>query len=215
MVAALQAAHLQDKLINTNPTGVVSLVIDLGLYLGVVLASPYVLYQIWLFVAPGLYKHERKAMAGFIVPSRTLISGGNRLLVLRDSAVFAAIFGQLSERVPLTPLISIDEYFDLVLIVLLGVGVVFELPMVILMLSLFGIVTPEFLWKNFRYAHSDHHHRGGDHHADAGCDDDARVHGADDLAIYHWHRGFVGWCCGENAAKSWRARGRIEMKPTW
>jgi sec-independent protein translocase protein TatC len=51
-----------------------------------------------------------------------------------------------------TPLISVEEYFDLVLIVLLGVGVVFELPMLILVLSLFGIVTPKFLLKNFRYA---------------------------------------------------------------
>jgi len=53
---------------------------------------------------------------------------------------------------PFTPLISIDEYFDLVLNVLLGVGVVFELPVLAFLLSLFGIVTPRFLWKNFRYA---------------------------------------------------------------
>ena len=53
---------------------------------------------------------------------------------------------------PFMPLISSEEYIDLLLIVLVGVGAMFELPMVILVLSVFGIVTPQFLWKNFRYA---------------------------------------------------------------
>src|SRR5260370_9894370 len=53
---------------------------------------------------------------------------------------------------PFSPLISVHEYFDLVLNVLLGVGIVFELPVLAFLLSLFGIVTPRFLWKNFRYA---------------------------------------------------------------
>jgi sec-independent protein translocase protein TatC len=50
------------------------------------------------------------------------------------------------------PLINIDEYFDLILLVLLGLGLVFELPILIFFLSLFGVVTPEFLIKNVRYA---------------------------------------------------------------
>jgi sec-independent protein translocase protein TatC len=152
MVAALQAAHLQDHLINTNPTGVVSLVINLGLYLGVVIASPYVLYQVWLFVAPGLYKHEQKAVAGFIVPSVLLFLSGIAFSYYVILPYLLRFLVSFQSGLPLTPMISINEYFDLVLIVLLGVGVIFELPMVILILSLFGIVTPAFLWKNFRYA---------------------------------------------------------------
>ncbi len=152
MVVALQAAHLQDKLINTNPTGVVSLVINLGLYLGVVLASPYVLYQIWLFVAPGLHKHERRAVAGFIIPSVLLFLVGIAFSYYVILPYLLRFLVNFQSGLPLTPMINIDEYFDLVLIVLLGVGVIFELPMVILILSLFGIVTPAFLWKNFRYA---------------------------------------------------------------
>jgi sec-independent protein translocase protein TatC len=50
------------------------------------------------------------------------------------------------------PMISINEYFDLILMILLGLGLVFELPILIFFLSLFGIVTPKFLWDNFRYA---------------------------------------------------------------
>src|SRR5579871_6912217 len=59
MTDALRAAHLEDSLYYTSPAGYVSLVINLGLYLGVALAMPFVLYQVWLFVAPGLFKHER------------------------------------------------------------------------------------------------------------------------------------------------------------
>ena len=60
MVKALRDAHLEDKLIFTHPAGYLNLVIQTGLYLGVVLASPYVLYQIWLFVAPGPVQARKK-----------------------------------------------------------------------------------------------------------------------------------------------------------
>jgi sec-independent protein translocase protein TatC len=53
---------------------------------------------------------------------------------------------------PVVPMISINEYFDLTLLILLGLGLVFELPILVFFLSLFGIVTPKFLWKNIRYA---------------------------------------------------------------
>jgi sec-independent protein translocase protein TatC len=58
----------------------------------------------------------------------------------------------ISFQGPVVPLINIDEYFDLILLVLLGLGLVFELPVLIFFLSVFGIVTPKFLMKNFRYA---------------------------------------------------------------
>ena len=67
MLTALRANHLDDKLYYTSPAGYISLVINLGLYLGIVIAMPWVLYQVWLFVAPGLYKHERNAVVSFIV----------------------------------------------------------------------------------------------------------------------------------------------------
>ncbi len=51
--------NLEDKLIYTSPTGYLNMVITMGIYIGVVLAAPIVLYQVWLFIAPGLYKNER------------------------------------------------------------------------------------------------------------------------------------------------------------
>jgi sec-independent protein translocase protein TatC len=152
MVKALDAAHLGDKLIYTHPAGYLNLVLQTGLYLGVVLASPYVLYQFWLFIAPGLYKHEKKAVAAFVVPTVGLFFCGIAFAYYVIMPYLFRFLVSFQGDGPFTPLISAEEYYDLVLIVLVGVGAVFELPMIILVLSLFGIVTPRFLLKNFRYA---------------------------------------------------------------
>lgn len=152
MQGALRANHLDDKLYYTSPAGYISLVINLGVYLGIVLAMPWVLYQIWLFVAPGLYKHERRAAAGFIVSSMFLFLCGIAFayfILLPQVLTFLISFAYDG---PVKPLISINEYFSLILIVLIGLGLIFELPVLIFILSMFGIVTPKFLLKNFRYA---------------------------------------------------------------
>lgn len=152
MQMALRVNHLDDKLYYTSPAGYISLVITLGLYLGIVLAMPWVLYQIWQFVAPGLYKHERRGVAGFIIPSMILFLCGiafGYFIVLPTMLNFLV---GMTVSGPIKPLISINEYFDLILIVLIGLGIIFELPILIFILSLFGIVTPALLLKNFRYA---------------------------------------------------------------
>lgn len=152
MVMALEQAHFPPKLIYTAPAGPINLLISLGFYLGIVIALPVVLYQIWLFVAPGLYKHERKAVASFIVSSMLLFLTGiafGYFLVLPYVLRFLIGF---EGSLPLQPMIDINEYFDLILIVMVGLGAVFELPVLIFVLSMFGIVTPQWLWKNVRYA---------------------------------------------------------------
>ncbi len=150
MQEALRKQHLDDKLIYTSPAGMINIIITFGLYLGIVIAAPYVLYQVWLFIAPGLYKHERKAVTTFIFSSLFLFFAGisfGYFVMLPYVLNFLTSF-----QGPFRPLISINEYFDFILIVLLGLGVIFELPVLIFFLALFGIVTPKFLWKNVRYA---------------------------------------------------------------
>ena len=150
MLKALKDAGLQQRLIYTHPAGYLNMIITLGVYLGVVIASPYVLYQIWLFVAPALYKHERSAVTGFLFSTVFLFLSGiafGYFITLPYVLRFLVSF-----KGPVEPMISINEYFDLILMVLLGLGLVFELPILIFFLSLFGIVTPKFLWHNFRYA---------------------------------------------------------------
>ena len=153
IIKALTEAHLNAELVYTHPAGYLNTYITLGVYIGIVLASPVVLYQIWLFVAPALYKHERSAVTGFVFSTVFLFLTGiafGYFVTLPYILRFLVSFqGPISS---IKPMITVNEYFDLVLLVLLGLGLVFELPILIFFLSLFGIVTPKFLWKNFRYA---------------------------------------------------------------
>jgi sec-independent protein translocase protein TatC len=150
MLKALAERHLEQQLVYTNPTGYLSLLISLAIYLGIVLASPIVLYQIWLFVAPALYKQEKSAVTGFLFSTVFLFLAGiafGYFIMLPHVLEFLISF-----QGPVKPLISINEYFDLILLVLLGLGLVFEMPILIFFLSLFGIVTPKFLIQNSKYA---------------------------------------------------------------
>jgi sec-independent protein translocase protein TatC len=148
MLRALTLAHLESKLVYTHPAGVFNLMITLGIYIGLVLASPFVLYQIWLFVAPALYKHERSAVTGFLFLAGIAFG---YYITLPYLLKFLVSFQNVS--LPgIVPMITVNEYFDLTLMVLLGLGLVFELPVLVFFLTLFGIVTPQFLWKNVRYA---------------------------------------------------------------
>jgi sec-independent protein translocase protein TatC len=154
MLKALSDAHLDPKLVYTHPAGGFNLLITLGIYIGVVLASPVVLYQIWLFVAPALYKHERSAITGFLSSTVFLFLAGiafGYFVTLPYMLKFLVTF-QIVSLPGVVPMITITEYFDLTLMVLLGLGLVFELPILVFFLSLFGIVTPKMLWKNIRYA---------------------------------------------------------------
>ncbi|MBI1750765.1 MAG: twin-arginine translocase subunit TatC [Acidobacteria bacterium] len=150
MQAALREAKLADKLIYTSPLGPIQLYITVGLYLGFVLASPFVLHQVWLFLAPGLYRHERRSVLTFMLSSIFLFLAGTAfgyfVLLPMTLSFLVSIPG------PFTAMISINDYFDMILVILLGLGVVFQLPILVFFLTLFRIVTPAFLWNNFRYA---------------------------------------------------------------
>jgi len=150
MIKALGEAHLDQKLVYTHPAGYLNLLITLSIYLGLVIASPWILYQIWLFVAPALYKHERSAITGFLFSTVFLFLAGIAFGYFVSLPYVLRFL--ISFQGPVVPLISINEYFDLILIILLGLGLVFELPILIFFLTLFGIVTPRFLLQNFRYA---------------------------------------------------------------
>lgn len=153
IVKALRDAGLTPELVYTHPAGYLNTYITLGVYLGIVLASPVVLYQFWLFIAPALYKHERKAVAGFIVPTVLLFLTGIAFgYFITLPYVLRFLVGFQGNVGPIKPMITVNEYFDLVLLILLSLGLVFELPILIFFLTLFGIVTPQFLWRNSRYA---------------------------------------------------------------
>jgi sec-independent protein translocase protein TatC len=152
MQRALSDAGLEPRLIVTHPAGYLNLLITTSIYIGIVIASPYVLYQIWLFVAPALYKRERSAITGFLFSTVFLFLAGIAFGYFISLPYVLHFLVKISLQGPVKPFIDIDQYFDLILLILLGLGLVFELPVLIFFLSLFGIVTPQFLIKNFRYA---------------------------------------------------------------
>jgi sec-independent protein translocase protein TatC len=116
------------------------------------LASPWILYQVWAFIAPGLYKKERRWAAPFVICSAGLfIMGGafGYFVAFRYGLTFLLGLGRDNG---ITPLVSITEYFDLFVNVMLGIGLVFELPILIFFLTLLHIVSPRFLIAHSRYA---------------------------------------------------------------
>lgn len=150
MTKALKDAGLNPQLVYTHPAGYLNFLITLSIYIGIVLASPYVLYQVWLFVAPALYKHEKGAITGFLFSTVFLFLSG--IAFAYYVALPKVLKFLVSFQGPVIPMITINEYWDLILIVLLGLGIVFEMPILIFFLSIFGIVTPKFLIENSKYA---------------------------------------------------------------
>lgn len=112
-----------------------------ALVAGLFLASPWVLYQVWLFVAPGLYDTEKRYVVLFVWAGAFFFIGG---AVFCYFAVFPTMFRYLIENLPadIEMLPNLEEHFSFTLKMLLGFGVAFETPVVIFILSLAGIVDP-------------------------------------------------------------------------
>jgi sec-independent protein translocase protein TatC len=143
--------HLNgQKLVFTNPTEPFSLYMKVALIAGIFLTSPVVLWQVWLFISPGLYAREKKFAAPFVICSSMLfVLGGIFAYYIAFPMTLRFL---LSVGESFQPMVTINEYFDLALTVYLGCGIIFEIPILIFFLSIFGIVSAGFLVKNLRYA---------------------------------------------------------------
>lgn len=116
------------------------------------LSSPWILYQVWAFISPGLYKKERRMAAPFVISSAGLfILGGIFAYYVAFRYGLTFLLG-IAVGGNVTPLISVNEYFNLFVNVTLGIGIVFELPVLIFLLTLLRVVNPGFLIRHSRYA---------------------------------------------------------------
>ena len=113
-------------------------------------SAPYLIYQVWLFIAPGLYRHEKLYALPFILFASALFLGGCAFAYYIAFPSACAFFIDLGK--PFVPNIDIDFFFDLSLFIILGMGAVFQLPIVIAFMSMMGMVTPKFLIQKFRHA---------------------------------------------------------------
>ena len=135
----------------THPTDALNLVIKTSAVFGAILSSPFILYQIWLFISPGMYAHEKKYVFPFMIATVGLfLSGawfGYRYVLPGAMVVLIQAF-----RKNFSHMITIEDYTGFFLAVILGLGITFELPVLIFFLALFGIVDAKFLLRHFRYA---------------------------------------------------------------
>lgn len=125
--------------------------LKLAIVCGIFVSSPVILYEIWAFVAPGLYEHERRLVFPFIVLSSVFFVGGGLFgyfVAFPAAFKFFASFG--NEYLRLLP--NVSEYFSLTIHLLLGFGVAFELPVFMALLGVVGIIDAKMLQKNRRYA---------------------------------------------------------------
>jgi sec-independent protein translocase protein TatC len=139
------------SLVFTHPMDALNLQLQVSLVGGAIVASPFILYQVWLFIAPGLYQRERRFVVPFMAATVSLFLGGAAFgyyYVLPGALKILIIdFGH-----NFTPMVTIEDYTSFFLSIILGLGISFEMPILIFFLAMFGIVSPKFLLKNIRYA---------------------------------------------------------------
>jgi sec-independent protein translocase protein TatC len=139
------------QLIFTEPGELFFLYIKMAAIAGLLIASPYVMWQVWLFIAPGLYANEKKLAIPFaLVASSLFISGAafSHYVLFPLAWRFFASFS--NEFVAFTP--RVEPVFALYVKLLLALGLVFQLPMLMFVLAKLGLVTAKFLARNFKYA---------------------------------------------------------------
>lgn len=138
------------KLAYTGITDPFILYFKVAALAAIFVASPFILYQFWRFIAPGLYRHERRYLLPFLFFGSFFFLAGGAFayyVAFPLAAEFLLKIGGAFE-----PVITIERYFGFQMTIILGLGLMFELPIVIFVLAAMGLVTPRFLMRNFRWA---------------------------------------------------------------
>jgi len=151
-----QVAHLSEKaadgMVTTHQVGGAFFVaLKVSFFAGLLGALPFILYQIWLFIAPGLYNEEKKMVVPFVVGGSVMFLVGVMFayyIVTPFGFQFLITFGSFLY----TPLINIEDYVGFFTKIMLGFGISFELPVFAYFLALLGMVTDKTLKDFFKYA---------------------------------------------------------------
>jgi sec-independent protein translocase protein TatC len=150
IVSALKKHGLPEKLVYLNPTDPFNLYLKIGLMAGIFVAAPFILYQVWMFISPGLYRNEKRYVFPFMASTISLFLTGG--LFGYKMVYPAALDFLLGYGHQFMPMITIVEYTDLFLTIILGLGVIFEMPILVFFLAMMGMVTAGWMWHNIRYS---------------------------------------------------------------
>ncbi|HEX3178101.1 MAG TPA: twin-arginine translocase subunit TatC [Methylomirabilota bacterium] len=139
------------KLVFTAPAEAFWVQMKVALICGVFISSPVILWQVWGFIAPGLHEHEKKYALPFVLIGTVMfvLGGAFSLFVVTP---YAIAFLLSYARDTLQPMITLENHIDFLLKFTLAFGGVFELPLIITILSRMGVVTPKMLSRNRKYA---------------------------------------------------------------
>ena len=140
-----------DRLVIETVQGGFNIYVKVAFYAAVFMSVPYLLLQLWGFIAPGLYPHERKYVWPFVILSSICFALGVTFAYkIAFPAACDYLVGLSTEE--FRPLINADDYFDLALFIMMGLGLVFQIPTVTLILARLGLVTPGGMISIWRYA---------------------------------------------------------------
>lgn len=157
MKPVYDAVGSEGKIVQTHPTEAFFVIMNMAAYADVFLVSPFILYQFYKFVAPGLYRRERKLMVPFVLLGAVFFVGGAlfaRFIIMPfalDVLVKSYAPGGDS-NVKLPVIFSVNETLTFVITILLAFGVIFELPLILSLLARMGVVSSAFLKKYRRHA---------------------------------------------------------------
>lgn len=135
-----------------RPMGAFVFSLKVGLLAGVLVASPFIFSQVWLFVAPGLYSKEKRLVIPFVIFSSILFAAGAWFAHAVAFPSMWKFFASYNGMGGMQFLPNIDDTFTFYVGTVLGLGLVFQMPLLVFVLSRFGIVSARFLLKHFRYA---------------------------------------------------------------
>jgi sec-independent protein translocase protein TatC len=150
LIQALRHHGLAGGLVYLNPTEPFNLYLEVGFVAGLFAASPFVFYQLWLFIAPALYRHEKRYVLPFVISTVVLFAAGGLFgykMVYPASLDFLIGYGERFQ-----PMITIGEYTKLFVTIIVGLGLIFEMPILVFFLALMRVITAGWMWRNFRYS---------------------------------------------------------------
>ena len=133
----------------TTPSGAFTLALKISLYLGFVIASPVIIQQIWWFVSPGLHRHERRLIVPLIGATFFFFAVGIAFAMLMLPIFLRILSGFAPSNLHFLPFV--DDYISFVLVLILGFGIVFELPVVLYALGRIGIISSRWLYTHRLY----------------------------------------------------------------
>jgi sec-independent protein translocase protein TatC len=150
IIGALRHHGIGGGLVYLNPTEPFNLYLEVALVGGLFVASPFVFYQLWLFIAPGLYRKEKRYVMPFLLSTVGLFIAGGLFgykAVYPASLDFLIGYGQRFQ-----PMITIGEYTKLFVTIIVGLGLIFEMPILVFFLALMRLITARWMWRNLRYS---------------------------------------------------------------